>query len=539
MKVAGARKGGGAARRSMWLIIAALLVAPLAIGSLWTWQVWREKHSAALEHSRQGAALVSEYASRVLQGKVMLLGEIDRLVQDNPGIGRRELHGRLQAMDAGFQHTTSLGVIDPNGDVVAASRTYPLEANFSDREYFVALRDGTQKLVIDRLVLRPLQRDTITIARRLSGEGFRGIATASTEISKFTDFLSKLTFDQDSTAVLVRSDGKVLARPDPQGPPVMMLPEGDGMRAMAQSAAGYFDAPGRMDGILRTYAFVRVPDLPLFAVHGFSRQAIWQETLRAMIGNLLILVVCALLAILALTGMFRRIELERIRVAAEHDRRLLDEERRTSAIRATMLKEVNHRIHNNLQTIQSLIRIQSSKPIEPRVMLQEISRRVWAISEIHNLLYRSAEYSSLELSAFIRSLAVNPGVVPPERGVAVHCNLETVTIDIRQAVPVALIVLEAVTNAMKHAFPDGRRGAITIALRREGEHAEITVHDNGVGLPGDGHSASGTRLVAVLAEQIEGSLTWRDDPEGGVELRLRFPLAAPGMAVLNEQDAAS
>ncbi len=219
-----------------------------------------------------------------------------------------------------------------------------------------------------------------------------------------------------------------------------------------------------------------------------------------------------------------------------------------------MLKEVNHRIHNNLQTIQSLIRIQSRKPIEPQLMLQEIGKRVWAISEIHNLLYRSAEYSSLELSSFIRVLATNPGIVPPERGVTVRCDLETVTTDIRQAVPVALIVLEAVTNALKHGFPDGRKGEIAITLRREGDAAEIIVRDNGVGLAGDAKSASGTKLAAMLAEQIEGSFSWRDvsrdDPgqansiqadtiQGGVEMRLRFPLTAPGMAAMPEQDAAS
>jgi two-component sensor histidine kinase len=549
MKVRRGKTQDVATRYSAQLIAAILLVAVVAIGSLWTWQVWREKHSAALERSRQGAALVSEYTSRVLQSKIMLLNQIDRVMQDNPGIEPRRLHQMLQAMDAGFQYTTSLGVIDENGDVVAGSRTHPLKANFTDRDYFIALRGGSQQLVIDRVVLRPLQRDTMTIARRLPGDEFRGIATASTEISKFSDFLSKMIFDEGSTAVLVRADGKILARPDTSEPPTTMLPDGTGMRAMAQSAAGYFDAPGRMDGIVRTYAFVRVPDLPLFAVHGFSRQAVWFDTLRAMAGNVMILIVCAILAHFALTGMLRRIDLDRIRVAAEHDRRLLDEARRTSAIRETMLKEVNHRIHNNLQTIQSLISIQSRKPIEPAVMLKEIGKRIWAISEIHSLLYRSAEYSSLELSAFIRSLAVNPGVVPPERGIAVHCDLETVTIDVRQAVPVALIVLEAVTNAMKHAFPDGRRGEITIALRREGDTAEIIVRDNGVGLASENVSASGTKLAAILAEQIEGSFTWRDaTPDdrgqgdgraGGVEMRLHFPLTAPGMAAMPEQDAAS
>lgn len=532
-------KVGGGARHPARLIILILLAAPVLIGGLWTWQVWREKQSAALEQSRQGAALISEYASRVLQSQILLLNQIERVMEENPGIEPRQLHEKLQAMDASFQHSTSLGALAANGDVIAASRTYPLNANFSDREYFTALRDGGQKLWVDRVVLRPMQRDTITIARRLAGDDFRGIATASTDISRFTDFLSKMAVDAESVAVLVRADGRILVRPDPNDQPTVMLPDGAGMRAMSQSAAGYFDAPGRMDGVVRTYAFVRLPDLPLFAVHGFSRQEIWRDTLRAMAGNIVILIVCAGLAYIALTGLLRRIELEQLRTAAEHDRRLLDEARRTSAIRETMLKEVNHRIHNNLQTIQSLIRIQSRKPIEPQLMLQEIGKRVWAISEIHNLLYRSAEYSSLELSAFIRALAVNPGVVPPERNVKVHCDLETVTIDIRQAVPVALIVLEAVTNAVKHAFPDGRGGEITIHLRRDGDAAEMAVTDNGVGLTEDGHGASGTKLVAVLAEQIAGSVVWRDVPQGGVELRLRFPLVAPGMALMAEQDAAS
>lgn len=537
------------ARHPARLIVAILLAAPLVIGSLWTWQVWQEKHAAALERSRQGAALVSEYSSRVLQSQIMLLNQIDRLLQEMPDIAPQRLHERLKAMDAGFQHSTSLGVIDAKGDVVAASRTFPLVANFSDREYFTTLRDSGATLAIDRVMLRPGQRDTITIARRLSGDSFTGIITASTEISRFTDFLSKMTFDAESSTVLVRADGKVLARPNPLEQPITMLPDGAGMRAMAQAAAGYFDSPGRMDGIVRTYAFVRLPDLPLFAVHGFSRQAIWKDTLRAMASNFLILIVCAVLACIALTAMLRRIELEQVRLAAEHDRRLLDEARRTSAIRETMLKEVNHRIHNNLQTIQSLIRIQSRKPIEPQLMLQEIGKRVWAISEIHNLLYRSAEYSSLELSSFIRVLAANPGIVPPERGVTVRCDLETVTTDIRQAVPVALIVLEAVTNALKHGFPDGRKGEIVITLRRDGDAAEIVVRDNGVGLPGEAQGASGTKLAAMLAEQIEGSVSWcdvsRDDPgqadtiQGGVEMRLRFPLTAPGMAAMPEQDAAS
>jgi two-component sensor histidine kinase len=520
--------------RSARLVAAIVVLAPIAISIAWAWQVWSEKRSAALDRSRQGAALVSEYTSRVIQSQILLLNQIDRVLAENPGIDGFRLHQALRAMDASFQYTTSLGVIDANGDTVAGSRTYPLTANFSDREYFIALRDTDRRIFIERLILRPLQRDTISAVRRLAGEGFNGVATASTDIAKFTDFLATMSAETGSLAVLVRDDGKILARPD-AGEPTFMLPDGDGMRAMAASASGFFVAPGRLDGVKRTYAFTRVPDLPLFAVHGFSHREIWDAALYAMLPNVAILFVCAALGYLAFIGLLRRIELERMRTAAEHDRRLLDEARRTTALRDAMLKEVNHRIHNNLQTVQSLIQMQSRRPIDPVEMLKEIGKRVWAISEVHSLLYRTAQYSTLELSAFIRALTANPGIVPPERGIALSCDLEQVNIETRQAVPVALIVLEAVINALKHAFPDGRTGRLELRLRQHGDQAEISIADDGIGLPQANGRQSGMRLSAVLAEQIGGAFACEPREGGGTVVHLRFPVAASGEAAIAAQ----
>ncbi|MEK9968340.1 MAG: histidine kinase dimerization/phosphoacceptor domain -containing protein [Ferrovibrio sp.] len=519
-------------RRSVSLVAAIVIVAPVVISSLWTWQVWSEKRSAALDRSRQGAALVSEYTSRVIQSQILLLNQIDRVVAEHPNAEAFQLHNALRAMDASFQYTTSLGIIDRNGDTVAGSRTYPLKANFADREYFKALRDTDRTFFIDRLILRPLRRDTISVVRRRPGDDFRGVITASTEISKFTDFLTTMSVEPGTLAVLVRDDGKVLARPDADDQPTFMQPDGSGMRAMAAAASGFFDAPGRLDGIKRTYAFTRVPDLPLYAVHGFSNREIWNDTFVAMLPNIAILLICAALAYLAFIGLMRRVEMERMRTSAEHNRRLLDEARRTSALREAMLKEVNHRIHNNLQTVQSLIQMQSRRQIDPAAMLKEISKRVWAISEVHSLLYRSAQYSRLELSGFIQALAANPGIVPPESGVKVVCDLEKVTIETRQAVPVALIVLEAVINALKHAFPDNRSGRINIMLRELDGQAEIVVTDNGIGLQPEGSRSSGTRLSAVLADQISGDFACETGEAGGTVVRLRFPVN------LNDEDEA-
>src|SRR3546814_13413747 len=121
-----------------------------------------------------------------------------------------------------------------------------------------------------------------------------------------------------------------------------------------------------------------------------------------MVPIVLFLALSAGLGYLALTEAIRRIEAERARQEAEFDRRHLDEARQMAALKETLLKEMNHRVHNNLQTIQALIHLRSRNHIDPAVMLQEIAQRVWAVSEVHGLLYNSSEYTHSELGAFIR-----------------------------------------------------------------------------------------------------------------------------------------
>src|SRR5690606_10846041 len=152
-----------------------------------------------------------------------------------------------------------------------------------------------------------------------------------------------------------------------------------------------------------------------------------------------------------------------------------------------------------LQTIQALIHLRSRNPIDPAVMLQEIAQRVWAISEVHGLLYNSSEYTHLDLGAFLRTMANNPGIVPPEQAIAVECDTGKVEVELRPAVPAALIVVECLTNALKHAFADERSGAIRITLRRRGGDAEIAISDDGIGMPDIGRRNSGMKLNRGLA----------------------------------------
>lgn len=510
--------------RLLWLQIGIGLLT-LVIAAVWTWQSWSERRSTAIADARQNAALVSEYTSRLLLSQKLLLAQIDNIVADDPGAGEDTLHRKLRILDAGFEHTTSLGIFGADGQARAGSRTYPLSLDISERPYFQFLRDHADPpIYIDRVVLRPAGTDTLLVARRLSGEGFHGVATASAEIKNLTDFLSGAS-GQSKVAFLMRADGKLLVRPSPYDPPVMMRPDGPVMTAVRQGDAGIFDAPGYMDGIARTYAFQRIENMPIYAIHGFSRGTLLNGVLVDMIPVYVFLLVLAVLSYVALSAVVRRIQADRARQVAEFDRRLLEDARRGALLKETLLKEMNHRIHNNLQMIQALIYARSRTAGEAAATLKEIGKRVWAISEVHNLLYNTAEYASLNLGAFLRTMANNPGIVPPEQGILVKCETNRVDVRLEHAVPAALIVLEFLTNALKHAFPDGRQGSIVIALRERGGEAEITVSDDGVGLPAERKRNSGMGLTEVLASQIGGRLEAGASPTGGTCMILRFPLA--------------
>lgn len=504
---------------------AGILIAPVIVAAIWAHQLWQEKRGAAIVEASQSAALVSEYVLRIFQSQKLLLDQVDRIVTEYPAIEPQQLHQRLRALDESYQYITSLGVIDADGRIKAGSRNFPLEASVEGRDYFKALRDADLPLFVDRITLQPTGRDTITLAHRLPGDGFRGLATASTDVVQFTDFLAGVSQATDAAAFLMRSDGKLLVRPNPSDPAFMMLPDGPVMTAVSKGSAGIFEAPGRMDGVSRIYAFRKIGDLPLYAIYGRSQRALFVAVMTDMVPIALFLILSAGLGYLALSEAIRRIEAERARREAEFDRRHLDEARQMAALKETLLKEMNHRVHNNLQTIQALIHLRSRNPVDPTVMLQEIAQRVWAISEVHSLLYNSAEYSHLDLGAFLRTMANNPGIVPPEQAIAVECHTEKVEVELRQAVPASLIVLESLTNALKHAFPGERSGTIRITLRRREGDAEVVVADDGVGMPDIGRRNSGMKLNRGLAAQIQGSLEVESGGNRGTRITLRFPIA--------------
>src|SRR3972149_6290397 len=154
----------------------------------------------------------------------------------------------------------------------------------------------------------------------------------------------------------------------------------------------------------------------------------------------------------------------------------------------TLLKEIHHRVKNNLQIISSLLYLQSSALGDPvaRQALRESQDRVQSMGLVHEQLYRSSNFSAVDFGEHLKEIAANIagsyGAMNPR--VRVETKLESLAVALDLAIPVSLIFNEILTNAFKHAFPRERAGTIDVAFHRDGsDNLVLRVSDDGVGLP--------------------------------------------------------
>ena len=208
---------------------------------------------------------------------------------------------------------------------------------------------------------------------------------------------------------------------------------------------------------------------------------------------------------------------------------------RSLAEKEVLVKELHHRVKNNLQIITSLLRLQAKAATDQTVaeLLQASERRLDAMAVIHEQLYASADFREVRLEQQANQLMTNLfhafGVAPPRitAQVAVSARPEggPLVLGVDQAIPTGLILNELISNSLKHAFPSGRSGSIRIEARSNGGKVDLAVIDDGVGVPEDlaarkGKSL-GLQIVEILARQLRG--TWELKREAGTSFRLSFP----------------
>jgi two-component sensor histidine kinase len=213
------------------------------------------------------------------------------------------------------------------------------------------------------------------------------------------------------------------------------------------------------------------------------------------------------------------------------ERKLAEEQIKASLKeKEVLLREVHHRVKNNMQVIISLLRLQAASVKDKKFsdLLKESQDRIQSMALIHEKLYRSEDFARVDFDGYLRGLARelfrSYGI--DRSKIALKTEFGGVSLGLDNAVPCALIINELISNSLKHAFPEEREGEIEIAFHStKGEDVELRVGDNGIGLPRDldfrNTESLGLNLVTILAEnQLRGSIEL--DSTGGTKFLIRF-----------------
>ncbi|HEX2114523.1 MAG TPA: histidine kinase dimerization/phosphoacceptor domain -containing protein, partial [Alphaproteobacteria bacterium] len=266
---------------------------------------------------------------------------------------------------------------------------------------------------------------------------------------------------------------------------------------------------------------------------------------QGVLGSLALTVLLSLVA-LALSRVRReeamRQELETLNLTLEervHERtaeveRSAEGLRKLLAEKDVLFREVHHRVKNNLQIISSLLNLYANKFAGADVQrgFTDCLNQVRAMGLVHELLYRSPNIAQIDFDEYLRVLS-SRFVISFGRGPQVHLNVRSAPLhfDLDTTIPLALIVTEAITNAFKHAFPNGRAGTINVEGIQSGGVTTIRIADDGVGLPAGWEDLQarslGLKLMRVLAEQIDARLSYASNNGTQIELVLEDRRAQP------------
>jgi PAS domain S-box-containing protein len=200
------------------------------------------------------------------------------------------------------------------------------------------------------------------------------------------------------------------------------------------------------------------------------------------------------------------------------------------------LREIHHRVNNNVQVLMSLLNI-TAQQIEDaglRNKLGDVSRRMQTMAIVHHQFYESEDMSRIDFAVFLQQLMDSLASDFPEIAphVQLRCEHGEAFLSLEQATPAGLIVSELLTNAFKFAFPAGRSaGSILLSQRMVGESLEVEVRDDGIGLPRefdpDKAETLGLILIHILSEQLNGGVKFQSAAGGGTSAVLRFAVKGP------------
>jgi len=221
-------------------------------------------------------------------------------------------------------------------------------------------------------------------------------------------------------------------------------------------------------------------------------------------------------------------------IAHDITERVMHEEKVNQSLKEkeVLLKEVHHRVKNNMQVISSILNLQSSYVTDSYALslLKESQNRIKTMAYIHESLYQNKTFTSINFSEYISTLTNNilQSYAASIQKVRLELDIQKIILNLDTSIPAGLIINELVTNSIKHAFTQSNEGIIYINLHTKDNVLFLEVSDNGKGFPKEidfkNTNSLGLQLVNTLVEQLNGKLELSDNKDGGTSFYINFPM---------------
>lgn len=482
----------------------------------------------------------------------------------------------LQAMLRENRSLLNVAFSDDRG-VVVTSPGLPPGTDLSDRKHIRDALRGDRFVAGEYILARVGDQPSFPFASPVRDESGRtiGVISATYPVASYTDLFGRLDLPEGSMLGLVDHQGTRLFHAPESG----RNPIGEQMEREVFARFVEAERPGIVeqtgfDGRRRFYAFRPLfldgrSEPYLYVVVGFPEEVAGAPGRELLIRNLLFMAGVILLAIMvarflghlvlgnrldrllrtaarirdgdltARTGLRQdRSEISRIATAMDamaerlqlRAREKLEEEERLARSleeKEVLLREIHHRVKNNMQLILSIVHLQRDSSGSFESFADDLESRIAAMAAVHEMLYESSELSTINITDFLNRVSSTVACSSCESHVSVE--LDDVSLRLEKAIPVALIANELLLNAVKYGRLPGKGAEVEIGLGMMDEEICLSVSDKGPGFPKgfspEGSSGLGMKLVTALAEQIGGRMEI-GNAAGGGRVELRLPLEA-------------
>ncbi|PJK28173.1 sensor histidine kinase [Minwuia thermotolerans] len=571
----------GALRQRLAVVLALVLLPPVTLSVYLAWDAYDEHTRRAQLSVKQFALLAATYERKSFEDTRSALQRVIRETPlDAPDYVCEEVFSRALENTPEF---AGLGFFSPTGGRICGREMSMSDA--SGRSWFADVRRYRGFTISDYTFVPDSNDPVIVVAHAVyDDEGrFRGVLAASLRLHWLSSFLRQAQLPAEGVAFLLDSRGRVLAGSDLSmddtdaalarwnaeaeragSSPFSETVDADLRERIVARGSADFEAVGS-DGVPRFYSSVALPHGDVSLLFGVPKASALGWVEKDMITRLVSLAVIWLTAVAAAWLAIQRLvihwtsdlramsqaygrgdySVSRDFTQAPAELRQLGDTLEVMALRIQsreaelrdslaqkdlLLREIHHRVKNNLQIVTSLLNIHGKSVTETsaRSALDEVKLRVRALTLVHRYLYESDDLQLVDLNSFVSELgqAVLASSGDDRIRIAFQCDIPDLPILSDRAVPIALLVTEAITNALKHAFPDGRAGHIglSFAIRDDGT-GRLILTDDGIGFDVEAaREGLGVHLMHAFAKQIGGVLSIKGSD--GTRIVMDVPIAS-------------